>query len=86
MTPCEELPFLEISCRTCSRNKSTPVCISVHTYCGISGKQTSGSWLPGQPRPDEPCDKYNPSRSSIIGTIIDWRMKRQELKSEETQR
>ena len=79
-----DYPVMEISCRTCSRNKRTPVCISVHTYCGISGKKTSGSWLPGQPRPDEPCNKYTPSKSSIIGTIIDWRRKCQERKDQET--
>lgn len=73
-------PVMEISCGTCSRNRFIPMCLGGHSYCRIHRKQTDGSWLRGQPRPDEPCDDYNPSRRSIYGCLIDWHLKRQKDK------
>lgn len=75
-----DLPSMEVSCRTCSRNRYTPICLGGESYCRISGKRTCGSWLPGQPQPTEPCMDYNPSRGSFIGTILDWRRRKQEHK------
>lgn len=75
-----DLPDMEISCRTCSRNRHIPMCLGGGSYCRINGKPTYGSWLPGQPMPAEPCTDYNPSRGSFIGAILDWRRKKQEHK------
>lgn len=75
-----DLPSMEISCRTCSRNRYTPVCLGGGSYCRISGKRTCGIWLRGEPMPTEPCTDYNPSRGSFIGAILDWHRKKQEHK------
>ena len=80
-----DYPVMTVNCGSCSRNRC--FCdgyYGYHTYCRITGKQTDGSWLPGQPRPDEPCNDYNPSRRSIYACLIDWRRKRQEQKDRET--
>lgn len=76
----DEYPVMEFRCGTCSRNRYIPMCLGGHSYCRISGKQTDGTWLPSQPRPDEPCDEYNPSRGSIVGRLLDWKLKKQERK------
>lgn len=77
-------PVLEISCWSCSRSRSVPVCLGGKVYCRITGKQINATWLASQPRPDEPCDDYNPSRRSIYACLIDWRRKRQEQKDKES--
>ena len=80
MKKTSDLPSMEISCRTCSRNRYIPVCLGGGPYCRIPNKPTSGSWLPRQPQPTEPCMDYNPSRSSFIAAILDWQLGRQERK------
>lgn len=81
----EDHPILKISCWSCSRIRSAPMCYGSEVYCRITGKQINTTWLAGQPRPDEPCDDYNPSRRSIYACLIDWRRKRQEQKDKETE-
>ena len=81
MKEMSDLPSLEISCGTCSRNRHVPVCLGGGSYCRFHKKSTDGIWISGQPRPDEPCLNYNPSRDSFIGVILGWLHNKQERKT-----
>ena len=73
-------PVVDIRCGTCSRNRYPPVCLGGGSYCKLHKKTTSGSWIEGQPRPDEPCMDYTPSKSSLVAAIIEWRQEKKETK------
>lgn len=78
MTTDSYYPVMEIRCGTCSRNRYPPVCLGGGSYCNLHEKRTNGSWLEGQPRPDEPCMDYNPDKRSLVAAILRWRQEKKE--------